>query len=89
MKILIAAILLSLSFSANAGQMPDWMQSVTTANYDCNKKYCKNMSSCSEAYYRFKTCGQKKLDRDDDGIPCENVCGKTISQMNEKLKRGR
>jgi hypothetical protein len=42
--------------------------------YDCSKKYCKNMSSCEEAYYKLEKCGHSRLDRDKDGIPCENVC---------------
>lgn len=46
-------------------------------NYDCSKKkYCKDMKSCEEARYYFERCGMKNLDRDKDGIPCENVCGK-------------
>ncbi len=39
-----------------------------------SKRYCKQMTSCKEARYYFKQCGLKKLDRDKDGIPCENVC---------------
>ncbi len=32
------------------------------------------MKSCAEAKYHLKQCGMKKLDRDGDGLPCENVC---------------
>lgn len=39
------------------------------------KKYCKQMSSCSEARFYLQQCGISSLDRDRDGIPCENVCG--------------
>jgi|GEM_PF-1472396 len=35
--------------------------------------YCKNIGSCSRACFLLK-CGFKRLDRDRDGIPCENVC---------------
>ena len=42
--------------------------------FTCKRKYCKHMSSCAEARYQFKQCGHKGLDRDRDGIPCENVC---------------
>ena len=42
--------------------------------FDCKKKYCKNMSSCAEARYKLEQCGISSLDRDGDGIPCENVC---------------
>jgi len=42
--------------------------------FSCVKKSCKNMSSCEEAYYQLKTCGYGRLDRDKDGVPCENIC---------------
>lgn len=38
------------------------------------KRYCSQMTSCAEARFYLNTCGLKKLDRDGDGIPCENVC---------------
>lgn len=38
------------------------------------KKYCKQMSTCAEARFRLTICGDKRLDADDDGVPCENVC---------------
>ena len=43
-------------------------------DFDCNKKYCKDMQSCDEAEYQFKICGHSSLDGDSDGVPCENVC---------------
>ena len=87
---LLTAVLLSLSFSVGAATVPDWMK--TTANdgkqFSCSKRYCKNMASCSEATFHWKQCGMGKLDRDRDGIPCENVCGKTTSVMQQRLKQG-
>lgn len=50
----------------------------TTASasaYLCGaKRYCKQMTSCSEAKYHLSQCGMSGLDRDGDGKPCENVC---------------
>jgi len=43
-------------------------------SFDCEQKYCKDMSSCKEARYKLEQCGHDQLDRDGDGIPCENVC---------------
>ncbi|MDH4981499.1 excalibur calcium-binding domain-containing protein [Hyphomicrobium sp. D-2] len=43
--------------------------------FDCQKRYCREMSSCAEARYQFSVCGYTNLDRDKDGIPCEVVCG--------------
>lgn len=45
-----------------------------TGQYNCERKYCKNMISCNEAYYKINVCGHTSLDRDHDGIPCENIC---------------
>ncbi|MBR0573366.1 MULTISPECIES: excalibur calcium-binding domain-containing protein [Pasteurellaceae] len=50
--------------------------------YSCgDKKYCKQMTSCSEAVYYLKQCGMTRLDRDKDGIPCEKICGKNGQNM--------
>ena len=91
MKTLITAILLSLSLNASAATVPDWMK--TTANdgkkFTCSKRYCKNMTSCSEANFHWKQCPKGgKLDRDGDDVPCENVCGKTTGVMQQRLKQG-
>ncbi len=39
-----------------------------------DKRSCGTMGSCEEAYYHLNTCGNKKLDRDKDGVPCESIC---------------
>lgn len=46
--------------------------------YSCNDgiPYCKQMDSCEQARFYLNQCGADKLDRDNDGIPCENICGK-------------
>jgi hypothetical protein len=38
------------------------------------KKTCAEISSCDEALYRLNVCGDKALDPDNDGIPCEDIC---------------
>lgn len=35
---------------------------------------CGQMKSCSQARQALQ-CGMHSLDRDDDGIPCEKICG--------------
>lgn len=51
-------------------------QKSNSQSFNCGeKRYCKEMKSCSEAIFHLKECGLKKLDRDGDGKPCENVCG--------------
>lgn len=34
---------------------------------------CGQMVSCEQAKQALK-CGNKKLDRDKDGVPCESIC---------------
>lgn len=41
-----------------------------------DSKYCKEMTSCAEAKFHLNECGESRLDRDGDGVPCENVCRK-------------
>ena len=38
-------------------------------------KTCKEMKSCAEAKKEL-AAGNKSLDRDKDGIPCESLCKK-------------
>ena len=43
--------------------------------FTCNEqKDCKEMSSCTEAKYHLNICGEGRLDRDKDGIPCKKTC---------------
>jgi len=39
------------------------------------KRYCRQMSSCKEAYFYMNKCGLHRLDGDGDKIPCESICG--------------
>jgi len=32
------------------------------------------MNTCEEAMFFFEECGDKRLDGDGDGVPCENLC---------------
>ena len=41
----------------------------------CGKKhYCSQMVSCDEAKFYFTQCRVKSLDKNNDGVPCENLC---------------
>jgi len=60
----------------------------TTISLQAKKIYCKYMKSCKEAC-RYYNQGYSKLDRDGDGIPCENVCHtpcKKIKPIKKKPK---
>jgi len=52
------------------------------------RKTCKQMRSCTEAVFHLRQCGDRKRDGDGDGIPCENLCGDTLAQMNRRLDAG-
>ena len=43
-------------------------------NCDSYPRTCSQMTSCSQARAALK-CGNTRLDRDGDGIPCESICG--------------
>ncbi|MDO4698167.1 MAG: excalibur calcium-binding domain-containing protein [Pasteurellaceae bacterium] len=62
------------------------LNSIAT-EYDCDRKYCKAMGSCDEAYYQLQICGFTGLDRDGDGVPCENICGKGGKKQSKKSKQ--
>ena len=47
------------------------------------RPYCKNMKSCKEACSYLQK-GYTNLDRDHDGIPCENVCSKPCKAQKSK-----
>lgn len=44
--------------------------------FSCSdKRYCREMSSCAEAHYYLRQCGVASLDGNNDGEPCEVLCG--------------
>lgn len=53
--------------------------------FDCVQKLCSKMESCAEAVHHLTVCGEGARDADNDGIPCENVCGKTLDEMRGRL----
>ena len=45
------------------------------ANAACGKKHlCRQMKSCEEAKIYLLQCAVKSLDRNGNGVPCENLC---------------
>ncbi len=44
--------------------------------FSCSgKRLCRQMSSCAEAHFYLERCGVSSLDGNDDGEPCEMLCG--------------
>jgi len=48
--------------------------------------YCKNLHTCAEACNYLKQ-GYYRLDRDRDGIPCENLCHRPCSSSKKVTKK--
>ena len=47
----------------------------TRVNRNCNEEpYCKNLKTCDDALFFLETCNLKRLDGDQDGVPCEALC---------------
>lgn len=45
------------------------------SSFSCEvRKNCGQMSSCEEANFHLEQCGNSRLDRDSDGVPCESLC---------------
>lgn len=66
---------------ADGGTAPEAPACVASATvlaqaYSCTpRKTCKQIATCAEARYRLEVCGDRRLDGDHDGVPCENLCG--------------
>lgn len=43
--------------------------------FDCEHKTCGMMKSCDEALHKLKVCGHSRLDGNNNGIPCQSLCG--------------
>ena len=39
------------------------------------RKTCGSAGSCREAVHTWCVCGYTRADADDDGVPCESLCG--------------
>lgn len=60
---------------SSAVQQPTQSQAPAQPAYTCNcSKTCGAMSSCQEAYFQLNTCGCRKRDGNNDGVPCESIC---------------
>lgn len=59
----------------NALALSDRASSGNSSGYSCSaRKTCGQMASCAEARYHLEQCGNGRLDRDGDSVPCESLC---------------
>lgn len=70
-----------LGLWAAANPVPPWdfrkahAPALDAAASACGKKrYCSQMVTCEEAKFYFTQCRLKTLDKNGDGVPCENLC---------------
>lgn len=71
-RLVIAILLLALGVSQGQAQSCD------------REPPCPAMRSCAEADFYFRQCGHYKRDGDNDGIPCEEICGKTLADYERR-----
>ena len=52
------------------------LQQLAGQNWSCNpRRTCSQIGSCAEARWYLQNCPWGgRLDRDNDGIPCESIC---------------
>lgn len=55
--------------------IPTPVKQAQNGHFSCSgKRFCREMTSCAEAKFYLNKCGVKRLDGDNDGIPCESIC---------------
>lgn len=47
---------------------------------------CKDVINCKQALFELVVCGYQKSDADRDGVPCESVCGRTLTPVLKAMK---
>lgn len=59
----------------NRQPTPSTLVSQESSAFSCStRKTCGAMATCEEARYHLEQCGNGRLDRDKDGVPCESLC---------------
>ena len=60
---------------AQGGILDGGVDTVPLAVFSCSaRKTCGQVASCAEARFQLETCGNKALDGDRDGTPCNALC---------------
>lgn len=53
---------------------PIFQPNIFSAFSFVSRKTCGQMSSCEEARFHLQQCGNRRLDGDSYGVPCESIC---------------
>lgn len=54
-------------------------------SYSCGRT-CGQVSSCREAVYQWCVCNYRRADGDNDGVPCESVCGQSTQRNIDRVR---
>lgn len=62
--------------SEGSDEIPEMLQRFVQGSYSCSpRRTCSQIGSCQEARWYLTNCSWGgRLDRDNDGVPCENMC---------------
>lgn len=76
-KAVAAAAVMALIGPASSPDPDIYRPKAMAQSWDCQpRKTCGKIRSCEEAEYYLHNCSWGgKLDGDDDGAPCETLCG--------------
>jgi len=77
-SIIILVIGLAIGFflgRSNGRKACGYVGTATQSSYSASCRTCKELRTCDEARVLLRQ-GCLELDRDGDGVPCENLCGK-------------
>ena len=82
----ILALVATPSFASAQGIQEIPVFSIQLAqSYSCGRT-CTQVSSCREAVYQWCVCGYRRADGDNDGVPCESVCGQSTRRNIEQVR---
>ncbi len=56
--------------------------------FDCADTKCNQIRSCEEAHHKLTVCGHGERDGDNDGIPCEILCGDNLESYLKRVGAG-
>lgn len=59
-----------------SAETPEMLRRLVQRSYSCSpRRTCSQIGSCQEAHWYLENCSWGgRLDRDNDGIPCESIC---------------
>ena len=64
-----------LTFDSPLTQSSGGQTSSGSAGFSCSpRKTCSQMVSCAEAQHHLTVCGNRQLDGNSNGVPCEDIC---------------